>query len=463
MDDWERAYEEDRRRLAEGKDIVLDIRRGDAGTTMFEEKGPAPMDTLSPGASGKATVPEIVSVPLGPMTTTTFRRTGDAASDFPVFHEGEAEALEIHTTYSDEPVQRVRQVGIDDYYSDNNERRQQAQLHDARFNITCLPLGRNLCDLFGAKMGRRVFFAGVVTSLFKGFFGSKKTLVACFVTPNCLYIGNVQTGAVIVCIDIQRLHEIHVFGDLALGLRTLDAFDLFLQVPQQTERLVDILKRIAAFWKVCVKVLRSTFDQAKVFKKEMHLIDKNSHSWRLVEDPRTGLRIVNITGQFVGIFAPIAHKILHWFGFVTELAKSWKGSTKKRRCAWVTATCFFVAKENGPGPCGRNIIRCAAMEYMTELYVGPGVELGVVVAAGPPQPPISLMFDSEEDKNAVVFVLQECYTYRSHGGSIKVTHVNSVEERIRVTKAAEQFQLQLFRMRSTKELYEFMRSPSQRS
>ncbi|RNF18451.1 uncharacterized protein Tco025E_04471 [Trypanosoma conorhini] len=462
MDDWEKAYEEDRRRLAEGKDIVLDTRRGDAVANLFEEKEPLPVGILPTGTSGRAVMTDIASASFVPTPAAALPRTGDTAPATAVSREDEEEIYKFYSQYSDEPVpHRGRAAAMDDA---EDERSQQSQLHDARFNLTCLPSEWNLYSLFGTKMGRRLFFAEVLTSLFKGFFGSKESLVACFVTPNCVYLGDVQTGAVIACIDIQRLREVHIFDSLAVGLRTLDAFDLFLQASQHTDRLVSILQKIAGFWKVNVRVVPSTLDQAKVFKKEMQLFNKKSHTWRLVEDPRTGLRIVNIPEQFAGIFAPIALKIVHWFGFIHQSGKDWKGSKRqRRRCAWVTATCFFVAREGGPGSDGRSIKHCAAMQYMTELYVGPGGELGIVAAAGPPQPPISVVFDSEEEKKKVLFIFQECYNYRNCGGSIKVTQVNSVEERIRLTRVAGETRPQLFLMRPQKELYEFLRGPSGRN
>ncbi|EKF39496.1 hypothetical protein MOQ_000277 [Trypanosoma cruzi marinkellei] len=464
MDDWEKEYEEDRRRLAEGKDVIFDVRRNDAAADAFEEKKDVSFHAVPTGESGKSTMPEIVPALFGPTTTTTVEpsRTGDVAPPVAVpCDDDDEEIRKFYAQYSDdEPLPRNRRALFDD---EEGERTQESNLHDARFGLTCLSPGWNLCGLFGTKLGRRLFFAETVTSLFKGFIASKESLVGCFVTPNCVYLGDVQTGAMITCVDIRQLHEVHIFDGLAVGLRTFDGLELFLQLTKEAERLVEILQKISAFWNVNLKVVRSTTDTAKVFKKGMRLVEKKSQTWRLVEDPRTGLRIVNLTGKFVNILAPIASKILHWVGFVNQLSKDWKGSKKaQRRCAWVTATCFFVAREEGLAEDGRNIKHCVAMQYMTELYVGPGGELGIVAAAGPPQPPISVTFESEEEKNAVLFIFQECYNYRNGGGSVKVTRVENVEEKVRLVKAMGETRPQLFLMRPQKELYEFLRSPSRR-
>ncbi|EAN94711.1 hypothetical protein Tc00.1047053511827.30 [Trypanosoma cruzi] len=463
MDDWEKEYEADRRRLAEGKDVIFDVRRNDAAADVFEEKKDVSSHAVPTGGSGTSAMPGFVPASFGPTTKTVEpSRTGDVAPPVAVpCDDDEEEIRKLYAQYGDDDsLPRNRRAMSDE---EGDERTQDYKLHDARFSLTCLPPGWNLCGLFGKKLGRRLFFAETVTSPFKGFLASKESLVGCFVTPNCVYLGDVQTGAMIICVDILRLHEMHIFDGLAVGLKTLDGLELFLQLPKHAERLVEILQKISAFWKVNVKVVRSTTDAAKVFKKEMRLVEKKSQAWRLVEDPRTGLRIVNLTGKFVNILSPIASKILHWVGFVNQLSKDWKGSKKaQRRCAWVTATCFFVAREEGLAGDARNIKHCVAMQYMTELYAGPGGELGIVAAAGPPQPPISVTFESEEEKNAVLFIFQECYNYRNGGGSVKVTRVDSVEEKIRFMKAVGEARPQLFLMRPQKELYDFLRGPSGR-
>ncbi|KEG09191.1 hypothetical protein DQ04_05641010 [Trypanosoma grayi] len=474
MDDWEKAYEEDRRRLALGQGIIVDGRRAGSGAggggvggggssvemNPFEEKQLEQQAAATP-------IPPIAEAPsvhamhgLSPaMFESSTVKRDDAAPHTAAQREGEADVAEIYAAYKDDPVPRRR--GMDDDDAGDNAASAGAALHDARFGLHCLGTGWNLHTLFSAKLGRRLFFAEVVKTSFKGFLSTKDAVVGCFVTPNCIYIGDVETAALVVCVDIQWLLEVYAFDGVAVGLRTKDALELHLQTAQHTQRLVDILQKIVAHWQAKVKFIQATAEREKTFRKEMRLIDKKSHTWQVVEDPRTGLRILNITDQFIGILAPIAPKILHWFGWVQQPRKDWKGSrTLQRRCAWATATCFFVAKAEGPGSDGHGIRHCVAMQYMTELYVGPGGELGIVAAKGPPQPPTVVVLDSEGGKNALIFIFQECYSYRNGGGTIKVTHVKSVEDAARRANGSGASRPQLFLMRPRRELYDFLRGPS---
>ncbi|ORC88034.1 uncharacterized protein TM35_000192780 [Trypanosoma theileri] len=473
MDDWEKEYEEDRRRLALGQDIVLNGRRGDLDVNPFEEKPPvastvqmalehATTAVVAEGAKKTSSLTDLSPVMFKPTVMPEEIRGPDTI----VRRDDQAEVADIYAHYNSNNNNNngddfySRREGI--FHDGDTEVHERSLLKDDRFDLPCLSSGWSLHSLFKTKIGRRIFFAEVVNTTFKGFISGKEALVGCFVTPNCLYIGDVETGALIICIDIMRLFEVFVFNDVAIGLRTMDALDLHLQTLQHTQQLVDILQKIATYWKAKMHVIRSTAEREKTFKKEMRLIDKKSYTWTLAEDPRTGLRIVHVTGPFLTPLAPVAAKILHWFGNVQQPSKDWKGSkVRQRRCAWITATCFFVSKAEGPGVDGRGIRHCVAVEYMTELFVGPGGELGVAALRGPLQPTVFVVFDSEAERNAVVFLLQECYHYRhAGGGSIRVTPVESVERKIRDEKKISDWRPQLFLMRPQKELYEFLRGPS---
>lgn len=460
MDDWEKAYEEDRRRLALGQDIVIENRRGNATVNTFAEK------TCANAAATSFSVPYVpptvnTSAPfqssVATGTGTVFSRAENAARDAAADCGAGRQVPEMYAQYNDDLSPHKDWVVDSDV---NHKAPQEELVHDVQFNLDCLPSGWNLSFLFGSKIGRRLFFAETIKTIFKGLFSSKETLVGCFVTPNCVYIGDVKTGALVHGVDIQSLYEVHVFDGLAVGMRTLDGFKLYLQTQQHTERLVDILRRITSYWRVNVAIMSTTADQAEIFRKGMRLVRKKSHKWELVEDPRTGLRVVNIPEEFRKSFASIASKILHWFGPLKQMSTDWKGSkTKRPRCAWVTPTCFFLAKTGGPGSGGCDITACVAIEYMTEIYVGPAGELGVAAAAGPPQPPLFVVFDSGEERNKVLVIFQECYNYRHGGGHIKVTPLDSIEAKKQHEKRSSDACPHLFCMRPQKELYEFLRGP----
>ncbi|KAH9600572.1 hypothetical protein LSM04_001400 [Trypanosoma melophagium] len=469
MDDWEKEYEEDRRRLALGQDVVINGHRGDLDANPFEEKQLALSDHMVLGKANTGVVGEGVekTSSLTDLSPAMFKsktmqeeiRAPQTDTTNTIVHRNDqADVADIYAHYNDDSFSRRE----GNSYDGDTEVHERSLLKDERFGLPCLSSGWSLHSLFKTKIGRRIFFAEVVNTTFKGFISGKEAVVGCFVTPNCLYIGDVETGALIICIDIMRLFEVFVFNDVAVGLRTMDALDVHLQTMQHTQQLVDVLRRIGTYWKAKMHVICSTAEREKKFKKEMRLIDKKSYTWTLAEDPRTGLRIVNLTGPFLTPLAPVAAKILHWFGHVQQPSKDWKGSkVRRQRCAWITATCLFVSKAEGPGADGRGIRHCVAVEYVTELYVGPGGELGIAALRGPLQPTVFVEFASEEEKKAVLFVLQECYSYRhAGGGSIKITRVDSVERKVGEERRISDWRPQLFSMRPQRELYEFLRSPS---
>jgi len=326
---------------------------------------------------------------------------------------------------------------------------------DTRFQLPLVPMPKSLEAKFGSKFGSDLFFAETCVAFFKGFFSPKEYSMILFVTARCIYLGDAETGELVISRSISNLRELQQLGDQGLGIRSVSGIDLYVRMPQQRDVLGRVLQKIAAFYTLSVQVRTLSADAEKAFKSDIRYVNKNDAVWEPEEDPRSGVPLVDVPEQHRIAYAPIVPKILHWFGGVNQLIRDWKGTEMERRGCWLTATTLYLSRPGGPQSDGRDITRCIAIEYMGELFDGPEGYFGVIVKEGPAQPHLGLVFDSAEQKEKMIFAIQKCYTYRRKT-ALKITKCQQIERVIKIEKEKD-FKPQLFQMKTKQDLFQLLR------
>jgi hypothetical protein len=443
MEDWEREYEEDRRRMASGGTVETKGRRG-AGIdddNPFQETrkapAPAPAATSSGSGYGSTSVPSSVPASAAPSK------------------EKQANNEESIAAYY---AQYEAPSGLrgDNFSGGGGGGGSSDPSLDPRFGIPRISLPQSLKPLFGEKFGDDLYFAETCIASFKGFFSPNEFPMTVFVTPHCVYLGDHQTGELVTSQRIAKLRELQLFGDTGVGIRSVQGLDLFVRMEAQRSVLANVLSKIAAASGQAFQVRTLSSDAEKSYRKDIRYVDRKDSAWDPEEDPRSGVLLVHVPEQHQVPYAPIVPKILHWFGGVNHLFKDWKGAVvPERRGCWLTATSLFLSKPGGPQSDGRDITRCVGIEYMSELFDGPEGQLGIVAKEGPPQPHLALSFDDVELKQKMIFAIQKCYAYRKKA-EIKKTRSENLERSLKIEKEKD-FKPQLFQMKTRQDLFGLLR------
>lgn len=450
MEDWEREYEEDRRRMAAGKDV------GGGRRKDVEDDDPFRGD--SRGAGGY--VPPSIggsSSSYGTNNTTAAPQPApgrsDSSSGAPQSRKSEDDKIaELYSQYNDDaPKSMTGSAGA------GASQVVDPSKGDARIGLNFVPLPGSLLPMFGNKIGKYLFYCERVTAYFKGFFSPNETPMYCFVTSAALYLGDEKTGELVAARSAKSIKEIQVLGDNGLGLRMDKVLDVFLTVPTNRSELVNVLSKVASACGAVFSTRTLSVEGEKTFRKEIKYADRKESSWVPEEDPRTGLALVEVPEAHQQPYAPICPKILHWFGGVFHIVKDWKGTNiQERRGCWLTATAIFLSKPTGPQVDGRDITRCMGIEFMAELVDGSEGALGLISDKdGPPQPHLALMFDTVELKRKMMYAIQNCYEFRKKT-PIKVTKTLSLESVVRIEKEKD-FKPHLFLMKTRQDLYGLLR------
>lgn len=446
MEDWEREYEEDRRRLAEGKGVDVDGRRnrGDDSDPFQDSsrRGGYEPPQIAAGSSGYGTAVATAGVACasGPAQPRGSKADEDA----------KIEAL--YSQYNETTAGSTQAVARDAGFD--------AAKGDARFGVNFVALPGSYAATFGEKIGRSLFFCDAVKMFFKGFFSPNELPMVLFVTSRCLYLGDEKSGELVLGRPVAALREVQVLGDTGVGLRGSDkGVDWYMQIANAVQRqtFVSVVTKIAQYHGTTVSTRTLSVEGEKTFKKEIRYVDRKEATWTVEEDPRSGLALVEVPEQHAAPYAPIVPKILHWFGGVFHIMKDWKGgNSQERRGCWLTATALFLSKPTGPQVDGRDITRCIGIEFMEELVDASGGQLGIIPdKEGPPQPHLALLFDTPELKQKMVEAIMACYQFRkSH--SIKVTKLVSLEGKLKIEKEKD-FKPHLFVMKTRNDLYGLLR------
>ena len=454
MEDWEREYEEDRRRMAAGGAVEVKGRRGGDDDNPFQESAKAPPPAAAAQTKGAA-----------PAQTSSYGTS--ASSSASASQPATANAL---------PAQK--QAGNDEsiaaYYAQyevpsglRNEQFSSGSGSaggpvDGRFGIPRITLPQSLKPLFGEKFGDDLYFAETCIASFKGFFSPNEFPMVLFVTPNCVYLGDPQTGELVTCQRISKLRELQFFGETGVGIRSIQGLDLFVRMEAQRASFGNVLTKITQSMSQAFQVRNLSTDAEKGFRKDIRYVDRKESAWEPEEDPRTGVLLVSVPEAHKVPYAPVVPKILHWFGGVNHLFRDWKGAINpERRGCWLTATSLYLSKPGGPQSDGRDITRCVGIEYMTELIDGPEGHLGIITKEGPAQPHLVLLFDDVEQKARMVFAIQKCFNFRKKA-EIKKTRSDNMERSCKIEKEKD-FKPQLFVMKTKQDLFGLLRGKSQTS
>lgn len=319
-----------------------------------------------------------------------------------------------------------------------------------------IPMPRSMIPLFGEKFGSLLFFAESVKGFFKGFFSPNEFPMMCFVTSGGVYLGDDKTGELVVFRSIDSIQEVQSLGDTGIGLRCRKGIDLFIQMPTNRPRFVEVLQRLASNINSPLATRTLSIEGEKSFKKGINYADRKECSWTVVEDPRTGVVLVEVPEQHKENYAPLVPKILYWFGGVNHSTKGWRGPSLERRGCWLTATALFLCKPGGPQTDGRDITRCIGVEFIETLLDGSQSGMGIIPSKdGPPQPHLALQFDSPEDKMRMVNAITSCYLFRKKA-PLKVQKVANVEAALTLVDESK-FKPHLFVMKTRADLYGLLR------
>jgi hypothetical protein len=330
---------------------------------------------------------------------------------------------------------------------------------DPKAGLMYVAMAQSYAPKFASKMGK-LFFCEGVTAYFKGFFSPNECPMVCFVTKNCLYLGDPKSGELVLSRPIRLLKDVQVLGDTGVGLRGTDkGVDWYFSVPVNRDLLIKVLQKLVSSFGAPVNSRTLSVEGEKSFKKEIRYVDRKEATWVLEEDPRSGLLLVDVPEQHKVPYAPLVPKLLHWFGGVFHLIKDWRGTiVPERRGCWLTPTALFMCKPTGPQVDGRDITRCIGIEFMTELIDGPEGHLGVIpnTSQGPAQPHLAMNFDSSELKRNMMDAIAAAYAFRMNT-QIKISKTLSLEAKMKIEKEKDH-KPSLFVMKTKADLYGLLRS-----
>lgn len=438
MEDWEKEYEEDRRRMAAGGAVETRRRRDDD-------------DPFTEQPTQRSAAPAYVAPAYEPPTLTATAPPADSGASSKMTEAEKIEAL--YAQYRDDTPARP---SASEAVVSNVD----PSLGDPKTGLTFVKMSPSFEPKFASKMGK-LFFCEGVTGYFKGFFSPNDFPMVCFVSKNCLYLGDPKTGEVVLSRPVKMLKDVQVLGDTGVGLRGTDkGIDWFMTVPVNRDLLVKVLLKLGSALGAPVNSRTLSIEGEKSFKKEIRYVDRKEASWVPEEDPRTGLLLLEVPEQFKVPYAPLVPKLLHWFGGVFHILKDWKSTNiQERRGCWLTPTAIFLCKPTGPQVDGRDITRCLGIEFMSELIDGSEGHLGIIPnAQGPPQAHLALNFDSAELKRNMMEAIIASYQFRMQA-PIKVTKTLSLDAKMKIEKEKDP-KPHLFVMKTRADLYGLMRGPT---
>lgn len=326
---------------------------------------------------------------------------------------------------------------------------------DPRFDLEFVPLPPGLKQLFGDKVGRLLYWCNEVDMYYKGFFSPNKTPAVLFVTPLCLWIGCPKTGALVIGKSWSDIQSILLMSAAAVGVRCQRGHDLFLKVEKGRTDLANVIRKLTRSG-APASIVDCDGSREKSYRSEIAYVEQDKWSYELVEDPRTGLPLVQVPEKHHEHYGPLVPKLLHWFGGCNQVTLDARGVTHGiRRGGWVTPTCLFLSAHTGPQPDGRDIVRCIAIEYVSCVVNGPGFAIAVCCGTGPPQPDCIIDFDDAMAKQCVLFALERCYSFRK-GQPLNVRQATNFAT-VKIADEAR-FKPELYRMKTRDDLYGLLRT-----
>jgi hypothetical protein len=288
---------------------------------------------------------------------------------------------------------------------------------DRRFNVKFVSLLPEHTAKFASKIGRLLYFTSNVDGYFKGVFGASKRAMALFVTPRCIWLGDVASGRLVICKDILDIRTLFVLGPSGVGMRTGQGADIYFKGLNDRPRFVTVVKRLFDQHEAqgtTLTIIEGSVEREESYRKEIRYLPMEEWEYALVEDPRTGLPLVRIPQQHMEHYGPLAPKNLHYFSGCFQVSVDrFKKTSGTRRGCWITPTCVFLSVHTGPKPDGKDIRRCIPVESIRFLVNGPGFSLGFNIDSKPPQPDCIIDFDDAIAKRTVMFVLERTYRFRT--------------------------------------------------
>lgn len=420
MDDWERALEEDRRRMAAGQDVPTAGRRA------------AKDDDVDTGAYTAAMSYEVDD---GRRAAPSLVPSAPSADDY---------------------------ASVEAFYAQyEGAQGSGGSVASGGGALTPVMLQAGLRATFGSKFGRHLYFCESVSVALKGFFSPNIEPFVMFLTLNGLYWGDGQTGELVLGRALSTLIEVLVMGDTGVGLRFRGACDICMTMPVGRGQFIVALPSVCAAAGVAVPISTRSADFEKGYRKDIKYLGRKELVWEVFEDPRTSLPLVFVPEKHVPFYTPLLPKIMHWFGGVNYITKDWKGGlVQERRGCWITATSLYLSQPAGPQTDGRDITRCIGVEFIGEVLNGVGGALAIITNAGPKQPPLTLMYDDMQTKERVITVLREIFWFRKLT-ELKVTRVDSIDKAIKIEKASDKKEKpELFVMKTRDDLLALLRAKS---